>query len=181
MKWDAVTRLVIGILEFCDHAPIELKLLMLAKAGVTQQNLRLPTSLLKVYNTTSQCLEITNFSIAPPPFCIANEQFAVMHRDVASERSSPLIIKSTPALAALISAFDVLWLMVNSTSSVDKPPQHLAAVLDQLASGVTDLTAQRALNVSPRTFNRRSAEVIKILNAKSRFQAGAEAARREWI
>jgi hypothetical protein len=180
-KGTAVAELTSEILGFCHHGPPELNLLILAKAGVKQRAPLLPTSTSQAGNTTSKYLELASFSIAPPPFCIAGDQFAVMYHDAAGQRSSPVIIDAVLPLAALINAFDMLWLTAQPASKSDGPPRHLIPVINRLASGVTDLAAQRALNVSPRTFNRRSAEVMEILNARSRFQAGAEAVRREWI
>lgn len=180
-KGTAVAGLTSEIQGLCRHGPPELNLLILAKAGAKQQVPLLPANISEAGRTTSQYLEITSFSLAPPPFCIAGDQFAVMYRDADGERSSPFIIDSALPLTALINAFDMLWLTARRASKADGPPGHLIPVINRLASGVTDLAAQRALNLSPRTFNRRSAEIMEILNARSRFQAGAEAARREWI
>ncbi|MFD1371823.1 helix-turn-helix domain-containing protein [Actinoplanes sichuanensis] len=56
-------------------------------------------------------------------------------------------------------------------------PEHLAEVLDQLASGATDLAACRKLGVSGRTYSRRVSELLDHLGVASRFQAGIVAAR----
>lgn len=60
-------------------------------------------------------------------------------------------------------------------------PEHLAPVLAQLLTGVPDITASRKLNMSPRTFSRRVAELLEYIGVESRFQAGVEAVRRGWI
>jgi hypothetical protein len=57
-------------------------------------------------------------------------------------------------------------------------PENLIPVFDQLLSGVVDATACRELNMSPRTFSRRVAEVLELLGVATRFQAGAECIRR---
>ncbi|WNI23246.1 DNA-binding response regulator [Streptomyces sp. ITFR-16] len=49
------------------------------------------------------------------------------------------------------------------------------AVLDALASGVTDASAARRLGISLRTYRRRVAELMTALEADSRFQAGLRA------
>ncbi|MET9340052.1 MULTISPECIES: helix-turn-helix transcriptional regulator [unclassified Nonomuraea] len=54
-------------------------------------------------------------------------------------------------------------------------------VLRALNDGLTDDRAAARLHLSKRTFARRVASVMENLNATSRFQAGAEAARRGWI
>src|SRR5215472_9249424 len=62
---------------------------------------------------------------------------------------------------------------VNSAVSADLVP-----VLYQLLSGVVDATACRHLNMSPRTFSRRVADVLDELGVATRFQGGAECGRR---
>lgn len=59
-------------------------------------------------------------------------------------------------------------------------PSQLRPVLMELLSGVTDLTASRRLNMSPRTYSRRVAELLDYLGVATRFQAGAEIVRRGW-
>lgn len=57
-------------------------------------------------------------------------------------------------------------------------PAHLWPVLEQLLIGAPDVTACRRLNMSPRTFSRRVAELLECLGVQTRFQGGAEAVRR---
>jgi DNA-binding NarL/FixJ family response regulator len=59
-------------------------------------------------------------------------------------------------------------------------PLRLRPVLEELLSGAPDLTASRRLNVSPRTYTRRVAELLDYLGVTTRFQAGAEIIRRGW-
>jgi hypothetical protein len=60
-------------------------------------------------------------------------------------------------------------------------PAELVPVLYQLLSGVVDATACRQLNMSPRTFSRRVADVLEQLGVATRFQGGAECGRRAAI
>jgi hypothetical protein len=64
-------------------------------------------------------------------------------------------------------------LAVNSSVAAELVP-----VLYQLLSGVVDATACRQLNMSPRTFSRRVADVLEQLGVATRFQGGAECSRR---
>lgn len=61
------------------------------------------------------------------------------------------------------------------------PPPHLLAILEELLTGDTDVTMSRRLNMSPRTFSRRVAELLDYLGVNTRFQAGMEIAVRGWI
>lgn len=54
----------------------------------------------------------------------------------------------------------------------DPVPVHLRPVLGALLSGATDAAASHRLNVSPRTFSRRLAELLEHFGAQTRFQAG---------
>jgi hypothetical protein len=60
-------------------------------------------------------------------------------------------------------------------------PDYLRPVLWQLLSGATDCAASHHLNMSPRTFSRRVAELLEFLDVQTRFQAGFEVARRARI
>ncbi|HEY0640328.1 MAG TPA: hypothetical protein VGD67_22080, partial [Pseudonocardiaceae bacterium] len=60
-------------------------------------------------------------------------------------------------------------------------PEHLQPIVQQLHTGATDVTASRQLGLSPRTYSRRVSELLEYLGVESRFQAGAEAARRGWL
>jgi hypothetical protein len=51
------------------------------------------------------------------------------------------------------------------------------AILRSLAEGLTDETAARRMGVSLRTYRRRVAELLDLLESDSRFQAGARAGR----
>jgi hypothetical protein len=61
------------------------------------------------------------------------------------------------------------------------PPVHLLSILEELLSGDTDVTTSRRLNMSPRTFSRRVAELLDYLGVNTRFQAGMEVALRGWV
>ena len=59
-------------------------------------------------------------------------------------------------------------------------PPELEPVLEQLMLGVPDQTACRRLNMSPRTFSRRVADLLDYLGVETRFQAGVEVVLRGW-
>ncbi|WP_234373185.1 LuxR C-terminal-related transcriptional regulator [Streptomyces sp. H-KF8] len=50
-----------------------------------------------------------------------------------------------------------------------------------LGDGLTDEGISRKMGVSIRTVRRTMADLMRRLNAQSRFQAGTEAVRRGWI
>ncbi|SRR5258708_25113399 len=68
-----------------------------------------------------------------------------------------------------------------SCAAYAPPPPHLLLILEELLTGDTDVTVSRRLNMSPRTFSRRVAELLDYLGVNTRFQAGMEIALRGWI
>jgi hypothetical protein len=61
------------------------------------------------------------------------------------------------------------------------PPAYLQPILEELVRGDTDVTTSRRLNMSPRTYSRRVAELLSYLGVRSRFQGGMEVALRGWV
>jgi hypothetical protein len=60
-------------------------------------------------------------------------------------------------------------------------PQHFHGILEQLLIGSTDITASRSLDVSPRTFSRRVAELLDYLQVQTRFQCGIQVVSLNWV
>ncbi|CAL9571930.1 hypothetical protein SUDANB95_04812 [Actinosynnema sp. ALI-1.44] len=96
-----------------------------------------------------------------------------------------VLVNVRELVGALVLLHDALWLLLGREAQLEAdsqlPPPHLRPVLETLAEGATDLAAQRALALSSRTFSRRASELLTTLGARSRFQAGVEAARRRWV
>ena len=61
------------------------------------------------------------------------------------------------------------------------PPGCLQPILEELVKGDTDMTTCRRLNMSPRTYSRRVAELLSYLGVETRFQGGMEVALRGWV
>jgi DNA-binding NarL/FixJ family response regulator len=57
-------------------------------------------------------------------------------------------------------------------------PQELRPIARGLSLGRPDATLSRLLDMSPRTFSRRVAELLAYLEVETRFQAGLEVAHR---
>lgn len=57
-------------------------------------------------------------------------------------------------------------------------PEEFLPIVKGLAQGKSDVTVSRLLDMSPRTFSRRVAELLVYLEVETRFQAGMEVAHR---
>lgn len=118
----------------------------------------------------------------PGKACIVDRTFALVPLDFAVLAHGLLIITDPVVINMLAAMHRSLWgVGVPPTGKEDGPPSHLRPVLAVLTSGLTDDRAAQRVGLSPRTYSRRVAELIRLLGATSRFEAGAEAARRDWL
>ncbi|WP_030899699.1 helix-turn-helix domain-containing protein [Streptomyces sp. NRRL F-5126] len=123
---------------------------------------------------------------------IADGELAVVPISfTGDDAATRLLVRPSPVLDALKLAFEALWnraTPVGRASAEDAPsggghplsPRDLA-ILRLLASGAKDRSIARALDVTERTVERRVAEIVRMLDASTRFQAGVQAAARGWL
>lgn len=92
---------------------------------------------------------------------------------------SAFVIHAGNLLDALVRLFELLW---DGAIPIPDPEIPGEADLDRrlltlLAAGLKDEAAARQLGVSVRTLNRRVSDLMRRLGARTRFQAGLQAAR----
>jgi hypothetical protein len=87
------------------------------------------------------------------------------------------VISNPDLVQGIHSLFEAAWHAATDLESYQARFTELGAreILEQLASGCKDETAARVLGVGLRTYRRRVAELMELLGASSRFQAGARA------
>jgi len=101
--------------------------------------------------------------------------------------SGHLAVRRSGLLDGIIAMFETLWTLATPPpgAAVGSPPDdhgpHDREVLLLLAAGATDEAIARHLKVSRRTAQRRVKALLDSLNVKTRFQAGIQAARRNWL
>jgi sugar-specific transcriptional regulator TrmB/DNA-binding CsgD family transcriptional regulator len=104
-----------------------------------------------------------------------------------STRTTAVVVWQSRLCDALVELFEATWARGTPVFSSDHAPHadELAPadrdLLGLLATGLKDETVSRQLGLSERTVRRRISELLIRLDATSRFQAGAEAARRGWL
>jgi DNA-binding transcriptional regulator GbsR (MarR family) len=98
------------------------------------------------------------------------------------------VIHPSALLDALATLFEAEWdrgvplaRAVGTAAKDEGPDADTSALLALLAAGQTDAGIGRALGWSPRTTQRRVAQLMAELNATTRFQAGMAARERGWL
>ncbi|MBC7639022.1 MAG: helix-turn-helix transcriptional regulator, partial [Rhodoferax sp.] len=134
----------------------------------------------------------------PLKMVIADDDTAlVIVRTLHESWRGSMLVRRSPLLDSLVTLFETLWrLAVPLPRALDQPARALTTalatvgdrplardhrVLMLLAGGATDETIARQLGVSTRTVERRVRALLDQLGAETRFQAGAQAARRGWL
>ncbi len=93
-----------------------------------------------------------------------------------------LLVRQGALVAALTLLFELYWERSVPVSELSGPrSSERTFVLRQLQTGAKDEQIARTMGLSLRTVRRRIAELMIELGADTRFQAGAEAARRGWL
>ncbi|MFH8407150.1 DNA-binding response regulator [Streptomyces sp. NPDC018019] len=121
----------------------------------------------------------------PFRMAVMDRTVAILPTDLDAFFHGLLIIRDPVVVRALVRAHRSWWKtgedpVPAARGRTDGPPAHLVPVLDCLLSGLTDDAAGARLSLSPRTYSRRVGELLSLLQASSRFRAGAEAMRRGW-
>jgi DNA-binding CsgD family transcriptional regulator/DNA-binding Lrp family transcriptional regulator len=126
----------------------------------------------------------------PTKLLIADDQIAIIPIS-SSEHvvDFAYVIHPSTLLDALTRLFDAEWERAvplsaaagRPTAGTAVPQQDMAALLSLLAAGQTDARIARSLGWSLRTTQRRIHQLMTMLNATTRFQAGIAARDRGWI
>ncbi len=119
---------------------------------------------------------------ALPSVAVFGDEVALVADRTGDGEDAGRLLLRAPALVALVRAlFEQYWAqaapMPASEPGADAA-DDLQSVLDLLSLGMKDESIARQLGLSLRTVRRRIADLLDDLGASTRFQAGAEAARR---
>lgn len=118
----------------------------------------------------------------PGKLSILDRKVALLPVDTTVLADGFQIVRDPDAVAELVALHRVLWRAgAPADGEVMDLPAHLAVILPALAEGEPDEVVSRRLGLSPRTYSRRVAELMTLLGARNRFQAGLEAGRRGWL
>jgi DNA-binding Lrp family transcriptional regulator len=96
------------------------------------------------------------------------------------------VVHQSGLLDALLELFDVYWqraqpIVSTNHETPDQPSTEDLLLLRMLQAGYKDQAIARQLGTSARTVTRKIATIASHLGLETRFQVGAEAAKRGWI
>jgi DNA-binding CsgD family transcriptional regulator len=122
----------------------------------------------------------------PLRMVIYDRRYAVLPMDPEAADAGAVVLGGSGVIAALQTLFEQTWRQatrLEQESPLDENglSERERVLLMLLADGHTDETVANKLGISVRTGRRITAELLKRLGARSRFQAGALAATRGWL
>jgi DNA-binding CsgD family transcriptional regulator len=118
----------------------------------------------------------------PTRLMVIGNTHAVLPEPLGFADAPRLLVRQGALVAALTLLFELYW---EKAVPVSEPSgshnNERTFMLRQLRAGVKDEQIARTMGISLRTVRRRVADLMIELGADTRFQAGAEAARRGWL
>ncbi|MFF0294545.1 LuxR C-terminal-related transcriptional regulator [Kitasatospora sp. NPDC004615] len=124
--------------------------------------------------------------VLPIRLVIVDRSIALIPSDPGDGRRGALELHGPALVQPLRALFDELWRNgADFGQPAPRDDQDLTgserALLQLLGDGHTDESAARRLGLSLRTVRRMMQDLMNRLGAESRFQAGAQAARNDWL
>ncbi|MFC7613315.1 helix-turn-helix domain-containing protein [Actinokineospora soli] len=96
--------------------------------------------------------------------------------------SRRLLVRRSALLDAVVCCFESQWARaVPLAATAPEVSDRDRELLALLSSGMKDRAIARAMGITERTIGRRVTELMRLLGAETRFQAGVQAARRGWL
>lgn len=122
----------------------------------------------------------------PVRMLVYDRKIALLPLDAADSRKGVIQVIDTGIVTAVLALFEQIWSAATPVGSAPaRDDRGLSAqerqLLKLLAEGLTDEGAARQLGLSQRTVRRIMAGIMERLGARSRFEAGLQAAKRGWL
>ncbi|MER7674473.1 helix-turn-helix transcriptional regulator [Kitasatospora sp. NPDC096128] len=134
-------------------------------------------------------LGVELLAVPQPPLwmAVADRDTAIIPTDPAVEQPGWVLLSGVAPVIACRLLFEQLWdqgTELGDSAEPEagrRPDRREREVLRLLTEGLTDAAIAARTGLSVRTNRRTIADLMTRLGARSRFQAGAEAARRKWV
>lgn len=122
----------------------------------------------------------------PVRMLVYDRKIALLPLDAADSRKGVIQVVDTGVVTAVLALFEQIWSTATPVGSAPaRDDRGLSAqehqLLKLLSEGLTDEGAARQLGLSQRTVRRMMAGIMERLGARSRFEAGLQAAKRGWL
>ncbi|MFE0774892.1 LuxR C-terminal-related transcriptional regulator [Streptomyces sp. NPDC058861] len=130
--------------------------------------------------------QVRTAATLPVRMVIIDRRQVVLPLDTSDARTGAVLLKGDGIVAALYALFESTWAAATPLGNAPVVNQHdlsnqEAEILRLLDTGLTDEVIAKRLGVSPRTARRLTALLMERLEARSRFEAGANAVRLGWL
>lgn len=136
-------------------------------------------------------MEIRYAPSVPMRMLVFDRSAGIVPLHLVDTGRAALVVRGAALVAVLVLSFEQLWVsaepFVDDTGEIVAhhegldPSDSDRTLLRLLSLGVKDEAAARHLGVSVRTVRRQIADLMRRLEAESRFQAGIRAAQRGWL
>lgn len=127
-------------------------------------------------------------AVLPVRMVMFDRKHALLPLDPENTRAGAIQVSGPGLIEPLVQLFEQTWSRAepfgtpqDRMAGTDGLREQEAALLALLAQGLTDEQCARRLGLGLRTVRRMMADVMSRLDARSRFEAGVRAARREWV
>jgi DNA-binding CsgD family transcriptional regulator/DNA-binding MarR family transcriptional regulator len=135
---------------------------------------------------TQQGGEVRTVPSLPTRMIIVDRASAVVSIDSTDSSRGATILTANGTIMALYALFEITWAMGQPLGNEFQRNEHgLTAqegmTLQLLSRGLTDERIAERLGVSSRTSRRIAADLMDRLQARSRFEAGVNAVRNNWL
>ncbi|WP_035794080.1 LuxR C-terminal-related transcriptional regulator [Kitasatospora mediocidica] len=193
--WRSLQLGVRGQLRVMDKPPYirrsdpELELAMLAR-GVRLMTvyesrvLREPSRLAEIYPVMEAGELARVLPELPLKLALVDDRWALLPVSSGTELESVLLVRPSSLLDALAGLFELYWsraMRMPAPESAELPQDRHRQLLALLAAGLTDESIARQMGVSTRTVQRWVRELMDRFGARTRFQAGIQAARADLL
>jgi DNA-binding CsgD family transcriptional regulator/sugar-specific transcriptional regulator TrmB len=120
----------------------------------------------------------------PLKLALVDDKWALLPVSSGTELQSVVLLRPSSLLDALVGLFELYWtraMRLPAPDSADLPQERHRQLLGLLAAGLTDESIARQMGVSTRTVQRWVRELMDRFGARTRFQAGIQAARADLL
>ncbi|GAA4639861.1 helix-turn-helix domain-containing protein [Actinoallomurus vinaceus] len=154
------------------------------RAVYAPEALEQPGALQEIHALVAQGEQARVASGIPVKLAIADADAALVSVQLEQATTEAALVHPSALLDALVQLFEFIWAAaapLAATTRTSPLTEDDRRLLDLLLAGMKDDAIARHLGLSTRTMRRRMKNLLDLLGADNRFQAGAQAVRRGWL